>query len=756
MIPRILLLLFLTNVFHHTCSCFPTPFSIDSAQTHLTYFAQTLGLRQAGSPNEAKALQYSLEKFRAFGLQTHFMEIKPLYFRNAVVNGTTGVAYGIKHGKRGKIIVLGAHIDSASPEVPGAIDNASGAACILELARILSQEQLNSTLVFCIFGAEEIGSLGSQYFVEHFPFIDSVVLMVQLDMANGTNELMPFIDSKSHNTPSWLVRAADSSLRSLGYDGLWYPTHFFTFNRIFLGRGIGSDHQPFLEYGIPALCLSSSINDPIHTAQDNLDNVRISGLKRSADLLYTLVHHFNEHVPRNDLTPYHFIIVGSFPISIPQWLAIIFIAVSVFFPPILLIIQRKNLLPGVGEKKPFPALKVFVLLLCIFGASWYSENLIGFLKGVRYPWIVEYEPFLLVAFFTGLFASGIVLRFFPNIFFWASPVQWFTRAVVLFSITTILLFLVDFRLALYPATALALLSIVLIVKNRILQYSAWGLSTWVLFRLIFSEGFHFLARSTVLHQYFPPVISAAIQGTLLLFFTYWFFPAILTFMGITSQLNVSRLLTSLSSWKSLTLQMLLALFASLYALSKPSYNEDWRPNVTAEYRVMNDSTIFRLTSPEYITGTHVTTRELDTLIRERTNDVLFSLPHDTLCWFTEHFSLETPEHDTSVTSTVHIQFHFLHKPMEFTVRCSPTTAIVYDAISPWHTNTSRTAPSLTFLYPDSTLYLPLSLVISKNDTLHFSYEAVFHQLPPGITIDKPLTNIITRTVIHRDMVVTLK
>ncbi len=69
-----------------------------------------------------------------------------------------------------KIIVLLAHFDTISddPEnnAPGADDNGSGIAILLESARILKDIDFNNTLIFCFFSNEETGTAGSNYYAE--------------------------------------------------------------------------------------------------------------------------------------------------------------------------------------------------------------------------------------------------------------------------------------------------------------------------------------------------------------------------------------------------------------------------------------------------------------------------------------------------------------------------------------------------------------------------------------------------------------
>ena len=71
---------------------------------------------------------------------------------------------GIKRGTRSpnEIVVVGGHADSVS-QSPGANDNASGTAAVLEAARILAAMPTARTIHFIAFGAEEIGLIGSRF-----------------------------------------------------------------------------------------------------------------------------------------------------------------------------------------------------------------------------------------------------------------------------------------------------------------------------------------------------------------------------------------------------------------------------------------------------------------------------------------------------------------------------------------------------------------------------------------------------------------
>jgi hypothetical protein len=93
-------------------------------------------------------------------------------------------------------IIIGAHYDSrcadlndASSYAPGANDNASGVAALLELARILGAAHHRVTIIFVAFSAEEIGRVGSTVFVrDYLQALDiPVSAMINLDMIGGSN-----------------------------------------------------------------------------------------------------------------------------------------------------------------------------------------------------------------------------------------------------------------------------------------------------------------------------------------------------------------------------------------------------------------------------------------------------------------------------------------------------------------------------------------------------------------------------------------
>lgn len=79
-------------------------------------------------------------------------------------------------------IIIGGHFD-AVPDSPGADDNGSGAAAVLEIARVLAHVETNITIVFVAFDSEESGLLGAYHYVDNaLTGNEDIVLMINADM----------------------------------------------------------------------------------------------------------------------------------------------------------------------------------------------------------------------------------------------------------------------------------------------------------------------------------------------------------------------------------------------------------------------------------------------------------------------------------------------------------------------------------------------------------------------------------------------
>ena len=111
---------------------FSQVFSADSAFQTVRTLSETIGPRPVGSAAERRALDWVASAFRRHGADTAFVQpfTRPDGARG--YNTTSGSAIGIFRGATDTAIVIGSHIDSTPRTNPGALDNASGTATMLD------------------------------------------------------------------------------------------------------------------------------------------------------------------------------------------------------------------------------------------------------------------------------------------------------------------------------------------------------------------------------------------------------------------------------------------------------------------------------------------------------------------------------------------------------------------------------------------------------------------------------------------------
>lgn len=265
---------------------------VSELQKHIYWLADPdLEGRIAGSRYEALAANYIADYFHKFGLEpggeddtffqmfslkgpmTEAMELDGYLSRNVIgiVPGNTEID---------KYLVIGAHYDaqgkggiismdnSMEAEVhPGADDNASGTAAILELAQYFSKYQPERTLVFIAFSGEELGLLGSRHFVVDSTLPEGEILaMINLDMI-GRMENRELSIMGTGTASAWPGLIEESNVDSLDI------------SQVTTGRG-ASDHTAFYEQEIPVLHYFTGTHNDYHRPGDTADKVNFEGLKK--------------------------------------------------------------------------------------------------------------------------------------------------------------------------------------------------------------------------------------------------------------------------------------------------------------------------------------------------------------------------------------------------------------------------------------------------------------------------------------------
>lgn len=214
------------------------------------------------------------------------------YFKNDSVAGHNVGAYvrGSDPDLLREFVVVGAHYDhigrsarfALDPDLvastrPGADDNASGTAALLELARRLAASPPPRSVLLIHFDAEEWGLVGSRAFVQKPPIpASTIVFMLNLDMVGRLKGQTLLVDGSVADNAA--LTMADSVARSLGV-----PTEHTKST-----EGL-SDHAPFASIGVPALSLTSGYHLDYHRVSDVARKIDLPGLGRVVDVAEGIV-----------------------------------------------------------------------------------------------------------------------------------------------------------------------------------------------------------------------------------------------------------------------------------------------------------------------------------------------------------------------------------------------------------------------------------------------------------------------------------
>jgi len=276
--------------------------------THHVYYlaSDSLGGRAAGSENAAKAAAYIVKQFEEIGIQPYYEEgwyqIFEQYgypYKNVV-----GIIPGNDPVLKDEYIVIGAHYDhlgTRNEEVyNGADDNASGTATIIEMARILKQQQsqLKRSVIIAAFDAEEIGLWGSNHLAKELD-ISQVKLMMSIDMVGWLEKgktLQIYGTATIKNGKRMLVEEAKKM--NIAITPKDFETSLFT----------ATDTQGFAKKGVATLHVTTGLKSPYHKPEDDAELIDYKGLDKVTDYMADVTMRCateEDFAPSGKLSPIH-------------------------------------------------------------------------------------------------------------------------------------------------------------------------------------------------------------------------------------------------------------------------------------------------------------------------------------------------------------------------------------------------------------------------------------------------------------------
>lgn len=230
---------------------------IQALQDFTTRYSYTTGCENASV--------YIHNQFDSMGLDVEFHD-----FGNNMADNVIATQYGVIDPS--KIFIICGHYDSTSNDpwndAPGADDNASGSAAVLEVASILSQYKFNYTIKYICFAGEEQGLFGSEdYASGAAASSDDIAGVLNFDMIAYADVSPEDLDIIGDLDSEWLVDlmvSAAQTYTSLGVVKVIDPSVIY------------SDHSPFWDEGYSAICGIDDFwptNPNYHTTQDTINTL---------------------------------------------------------------------------------------------------------------------------------------------------------------------------------------------------------------------------------------------------------------------------------------------------------------------------------------------------------------------------------------------------------------------------------------------------------------------------------------------------
>ena len=241
---------------------------VDKQETmkHVWRLANRIGVRVRATEGERLGARYIARRFESYGYRVRIQKF-------GVDDGVSRNVYAWWPDSIKYPVIVGAHMDSVRTS-PGANDNASGVASMLEVARLVAGKEPARFVRFVAFGSEEYGSNGIHHVGSHV-FVDrlgregrrKLAGMVSVDMVADGRPLLVGNSDIAEDVVAWyLYRKLDEA----GFGVRWRELCDC------------SDHGPFEHAGIPASFMWSGDEPNYHHSSDTVGNMKPDDLVRSA------------------------------------------------------------------------------------------------------------------------------------------------------------------------------------------------------------------------------------------------------------------------------------------------------------------------------------------------------------------------------------------------------------------------------------------------------------------------------------------
>lgn len=207
------------------------------------------------------------------------MEVNTVYEKEHFSKNILAILPGADEKLKDEYLVIGAHLDHVGKQgdifFPGANDNASGSAAVLEIARAFATSGIKTkrSIIFVLFTSEEQGLNGSRFFTENPPVpLEKIVAMINIDCVGHGDSIQA---GGGNTTPLlWNVARRQDSLNTRMMTTKTWP-------------GGGADAQAFFAKGIPTLYFATKNSyTHLHLTTDTPETLNIDLLEKTTKLAF--------------------------------------------------------------------------------------------------------------------------------------------------------------------------------------------------------------------------------------------------------------------------------------------------------------------------------------------------------------------------------------------------------------------------------------------------------------------------------------
>lgn len=263
-------------------------YGIPAASVLRQAVCEILGIQEDALKRYQETLNRTKKPESIYGNNKTFLQTEVIV-NKARTQNVLGLLPGTDPKLRDEIVVIGAHFDHLGmgganslyigpPAIHnGADDNASGTSAILELAQKLSKSPLKRSVLFAGFSGEEMGLLGSKYFVEH-PTVDTskIAVMFNFDMVGRLTDSNLIVHG-SGTSPDF-----KSMMEELNRD--------YHFNLTLKEDGNGpSDFASFYQIDKPVLAFFTNLHSDYHRPSDDADKINYEGEREVVNYAYEAI-----------------------------------------------------------------------------------------------------------------------------------------------------------------------------------------------------------------------------------------------------------------------------------------------------------------------------------------------------------------------------------------------------------------------------------------------------------------------------------